>query len=220
MSIDTATPRMLGGEVSDNALRADLERYREVALELGASDAAIVPVEWISVDERVRLKCLVPRCLRAGETPNCPPNAPDLDLVRRALERFSWAILLKTDVGPIEDYAPGAGKTKEEKRRTLSFHGASAKVVCELENEAYKDGYHLAMGFGGGSCKDYLCQGILCQYLDSGRCRFPHRARPAMEAVGIDVVGLARKVGWEIYALVDDLSAIPCAISVGMVLIA
>ena len=220
MSTKTVTPRILGGEVSDGALRADLERYREIALELGASDATIIPAEWISVDERVRLKCLVPRCLRAGETPNCPPNAPDLDLVRRALERFSWAILLKTDVGPMEEYAPGAGKTKEEKRRTLSFHKASAEVVCGLEFEAYKDGYHLAMGFGGGSCKDYLCQGILCQYLDSGRCRFPHRARPAMEAVGIDVVSLARKAGWEIYALVDDLSAIPCAISVGMVLIA
>ena len=220
MSTDIVTPRILGGEVSDDALRADLERYREMALELGASDAAIVPAEWISVDERVRLKCLVPRCLRAGETPNCPPNAPDLDLVRRALDRFSWAILLKCDVGPIEDYAPGAGKTKEERRRTLSFHQSSGKVVCELEKEAYKDGYHLAMGFGGGSCKDYLCQGILCQYLDSGRCRFPHRARPALEAVGIDVVNLARKVGWEIYALVDDLSAIPCAITVGMVLVA
>ena len=92
MSTKTVTPRILGGEVSDGALRADLERYREIALELGASDATIIPAEWISVDERVRLKCLVPRCLRAGETPNCPPNAPDLDLVRRALERFSWAI--------------------------------------------------------------------------------------------------------------------------------
>lgn len=220
MSTKTMTPRMLGGEVSDHALRADLERYRKMALDHGASDAAIIPAGWISVDERVRLKCLVPRCLRAGETPNCPPNAPDLDLVRRAFNRFSWAILLKTDVGPIEDYVPGAGKTKEEQRRTLSFHRASAEVVCELESEAYKDGYHLAMGFGGGSCKDYLCQGILCQYLDSGRCRFPQRARPAMEAVGIDVVDLARKAGWEIYALMDDLSAIPCAISVGLVLIA
>jgi predicted metal-binding protein len=220
MSTTTMTPRILGGEVSDATLRADLERYRETALELGASDAVIIPTKWISVDERVRLKCLVPRCLRAGETPNCPPNAPDLDLVRRAVDRFSWAILLKCDVGPIEAYTPGSGKTKEEKRRTLSFHQASAKVVCELEKEAYKDGYHLAMGFGGGSCKDYLCQGILCQYLDSGRCRFPHRARPAIEAVGIDVVDLSRKVGWEIYALVDDLSSIPCAITVGMVLIA
>jgi predicted metal-binding protein len=220
MTENTLKPRLLGGPVGDEVLQADLERYRTVALRLGASDAVVVPAGWVTVDERVRLKCLVPRCLRAGETPNCPPYAPDLDLVRRALGRFEWAILLKCDVGPIEAYAPGAGSTKEEKRRTLSFHHASSLIVCELETQAYKDGYHLAMGFGGGSCKDYLCQGVLCQYLDSGRCRFPHRSRPALEAVGIDVVDLTRKAGWEIYALVDDVSAIPCAITVGMVLVA
>jgi predicted metal-binding protein len=167
----------------------------------------------------VRLKCFVPRCLRAGETPNCPPYAPDLDLVRRALIRFSWAILFKCDVEPIEAYTPGSGATKAEKRRTLDFHKLSGEIVYKLERQAHKDGYHLAMGFGGGSCKDYLCQGLICQFLDSGRCRFPHRARPAMEAVGIDVLSLLNKVGWQAYALLDDLSIVPCAVTVGIVFI-
>jgi predicted metal-binding protein len=92
-------------------------------------------------------------------------------------------------------------------------------VVYALEGAAYKDGYHLAMGFGGGSCKDYLCQGNLCQFLDSGRCRFPHRSRPAMEAMGIDVLGLLRRVGWDAYALTGDLDEIPCGITVGIVFI-
>lgn len=219
MTIREGTVRALGRVVSEETLRADLERYRELALEVGASAAAIIPASDVTVDERVRLKCLVPRCLRAGETPNCPPYAPDLDLVRRALSRFSWAILLKCDVEPLEEYAPGKGATKAERRRVLSFHQKSGEVVCGLERQAYKDGYHLAMGFGGGSCKDYLCQGMICQFLDSGRCRFPHRARPAMEAVGMDVVALINKVGWEAYALLDDLSLVPCAITVGIVLI-
>jgi predicted metal-binding protein len=123
-------------------------------------------------------------------------------------------------VEPLEAYAPGRGKTKEEKRRTLTFHEKSGEVVYKLEREAYKDGYYLAMGFGGGSCKDYLCQGLICQFLDSGRCRFPHRARPAMEAMGIDVVDLINKAGWQAYALLDDLSIIPCAVTVGIVFIA
>ena len=181
---------------------------------MGASDAAIIPASEITIDERVRLKCLVPRCLRAGETPNCPPYGLDLELVRRALNRFSWAILFKCNVVPLEEYAPGRGE-----RRVLSFHQKSAEVVYALESQAYKDGYSLAMGFGGGSCKDYLCQGMLCQYLDSGRCRFPHRSRPAMEAAGINVVSLINKVGWQAYALTGDLSAIPCAITVGIVFI-
>lgn len=219
MTTQTITARPLGGPISEEDLRADLERYRELALKLGASQAAIIPASWVTIDERVRLKCVVPRCQRAGETVNCPPYAPDLDLVRQALSRFSWAILLKCNVEPIEDYAPVRGATKADQRRTLSFHRSSSDVVYKLERQAYKDGYHLAMGFGGGSCKDYLCKGLECQFLDSGRCRFPHRARPAMEAVGIDVIDLLKKVGWEAYPLLDDLSLVPCAVSVGIVFI-
>ena len=213
------TPTALGQAEGEDVLRSNLARYRELALESGAAAATVIPASDVVVDERVRLKCLVPRCLRAGETPNCPPNVPDLDLVRGAFSQFSWAVLFKCDVGPIEDYAPGSGKTREEKRRVLSYHRQGSDVVYALERQAYKDGYHLAMGFGGGSCKDYLCQGMLCQFLDSGRCRFPHRARPAMEAMGIDVISTINQAGWEAYALLDDLSGIPCAITVGIVFI-
>jgi predicted metal-binding protein len=218
MTTQIAIPKPLGG-ASVETVRADLERYRELALQSGASEAVCLPASDVIIDERVRLKCTVPRCIRAGETPNCPPYAPDLDLIRRALGRFSWAILFKCHVEPLEAYAPGRGTTKAEQRRVLSFHQKSGEVVCVLERQAYKDGYHLAMGLGGGSCKDYLCQGQLCQFLDSGRCRFPHRARPAMEAMGIDVVALINKVGWQSYALLDDLQVIPCAISVGIVFV-
>ena len=219
MTVQRGIARALGKPVSEETLRADLERYCQLAGELGASEVAIIPASDVTIDERVRLKCVVPRCLRAGETPCCPPHAPDLDLVRRALGQFSWTILLKCDVEPMEEYAPGRGATKTEQKRTLSFHQKSGEVVFGLERQAYKDGYHLAMGFGGGSCKDYLCKGLICQFLDSGRCRFPHRARPAMEAMGIDVVKLVNKVGWEVYPLVDDLSLVPCAITVGIVFI-
>lgn len=219
MTLAGTTPRGFGEVTTEAAVKADLERYCALALEAGASAAVIVPASEIVVDERVRLKCMVPRCIRAGETPNCPPSAPDLDLVRRALSRFTWAILFKCNVGPIEDYAPGKGATKAEQRRVLSFHQKSGEVTYALERQGYKDGYHLAMGFGGGSCKDYLCQGLACQFLDSGRCRFPQRARPAMEAMGVDVVALTNKVGWPMYALLDDLQEIPCAITVGIVFI-
>jgi hypothetical protein len=40
-----------------------------------------------------------------------------------------------------------------------------------------------------------------------------------MEAMGIDVVALINKVGWQSYALLDDLQAIPCAITVGIVFV-
>ena len=219
MTIDSGKARTLGKAASEKKLRVDLERYCRLAYESGASEAVIIPANSVTIDERVRLKCLAPRCLRAGETPNCPPYVPELDLVRQALSRFSWAILIKCNVEPIEEYAPKKAGIKANQRRTLSFHQKSAGVVSELERQAYKDGYYLAVGFGGGSCKDYLCNGLVCQFLDSGRCRFPRRARPAMEAMGIDVIDLINRVGWESYALLDDLSLIPCAITVGIVFI-
>ena len=219
MATESEPLRALGRSLPDEAVRADLECYRQLALRLGASSAAVIPSGYVRIDERVRLKCIAPRCLRAGETPNCPPYAPELDLVQRALSRYSWAILVKCDVELLEADAPGSGDTKVNRRHVLSFHEKSSEIVYALERQAYKDGYHLAMGFGGGSCKDYLCKGMLCQFLDSGRCRFPHRARPAMEAVGIDVVSLIREVGWKAYALLDDISQVPCAITVGIVFV-
>jgi predicted metal-binding protein len=212
-------PRPLGRVVDEEILKADLESYRSLALELGASDAVIIPAISITVDERVRLKCTIPRCPRAGETPNCPPYAPDLELVRQAINRYSQAILFKCHVSPIDDYIPGKGTTKAEQRRVLLFHKKGSDVLDGLERQAYKDGYHLAMGLGGGSCKDYLCQGMICQVLDSGRCRFPQRARPAIEAMGINVMNLVNEAGWSAYALLDDLSIVPCAITVGLVFI-
>ncbi len=212
-------PRVLGGRVNEDTLRADLERYRQLAVELGASEAMAIPAGYVVVDERVRLKCVVPRCLRAGETPSCPPYAPDLDLVRAAIARYSQAVLVKCVVEPMQEYAPGKGETTADQRRTLAFHQKTGEVVYGLERQAYADGYHLAMGLGGGSCKDYLCKGLVCQFLDSGRCRFPLRSRPAMEALGIDVMDLMDKVGWEAYALLGDLGAIPCAVSIGIVFV-
>ena len=53
-------------------------------------------------------------------------------------------------------------------------------------------------------------------------CRFPSLARPSMEAVGIDVFGLATKVGWDAYmirCIEPNLSEIPSAMSVGIVFI-
>ena len=211
--------RPFGGTLTKEQERADLERYRTMALEMGAADAVAIAAASVEVDERVRLKCTIPRCTRAGETPNCPPYAPELDMVRKAIARYSSAILFKCEVAPISDYVPGRGTTRAEQRQTLLFHKKGSEIVYGIERQAYKDGHHLAMGLGGGSCKDYLCQGQICQFIDSGRCRFPQRSRPAIEAMGIDVTKLISGVGWSAYALLDDLSIIPCAITVGLVFI-
>ena len=52
----------------------DLENYREIALRSGATKATIVSIGEIPVDERVTLKCQVPRCISYGVSAHCPPH--------------------------------------------------------------------------------------------------------------------------------------------------
>jgi hypothetical protein len=154
--VSTATARVLGRTPDAATLRSDLEAYRLLALERGASAAAVATGSDVIVGGRVRLKCVVPRCVRAGETPHCTPFGLDLELVRRAFGRFSWAILFKCDVTPMADYLPGRGQAKEEQRRVLAFHKQSGEVVDAIERRAYK---HLAMGFGGDRVRTICVMG-------------------------------------------------------------
>jgi len=50
--------------VPEDILRNDLERYRLKALELGATDAVVINADRISIDEKLRLKCMIPACVR------------------------------------------------------------------------------------------------------------------------------------------------------------
>ena len=210
------TARVISTQVIEETLRADLENYRQEALQLGASQAEIIPAQLVQVDERVRLKCSIPPCPNYDRCGNCPPYTPELEFMRKAFSRFNWAVLFKTDV-PVEDFADITRYYPHGKEHQRKTHQIAAKI----ETLAFADGYRFAMGFGAGGCRDTLCDGRLCQRLDSGRCRYILMARPSMEAVGIDACDLVNKVGWKIYPIYRsvDPNLVPSAISVGIVFI-
>ncbi|HUT64915.1 MAG TPA: DUF2284 domain-containing protein [Spirochaetota bacterium] len=212
------TGRILGAdEISEETLRKDLERYIVKAREFGATDAAVVPSRAVVVDERVRLKCSQPRCYLYGEEPYCPPYTPEPEFMRKALSRYKWAVLVKNEVVPPEDFTDRGqwfkGHIKHQKKTN--------EIVSKIESLAYVDGYYFALGFGAGGCKTTLCDGELCLMLDGGRCKFPLKARSSMEAMGIDVFDIVNKVGWEIYPChgSDSGHYVPCGVSVGIVFI-
>ena len=211
------TSRAMSAPVSEKTLKADLETYQQKALEFGATDASIVPAGWVQVDERVRLKCAIPPCPNYNRCANCPPYTPEPEFVRKALARYSWAILFKHDVIPVEDFTDVSryyphGKNHQRK---------TDEIAAKIESQAFADGYRFALGLGAGGCRDSLCDGGLCQMLDSGRCPHILRARPSIEAMGIDVSDLANRVGWEIYPILRraDARPLPSAVSVGLVFI-
>ncbi|MCK5588540.1 MAG: DUF2284 domain-containing protein, partial [Candidatus Lokiarchaeota archaeon] len=69
------------------------------------------------------------------------------------------------------------------------------EIVNKVEAKAYSMGFYFATGFIGGSCK--LCAQCVSQ--QSGEpCHQPFKARPSIEAVGIDAFKTANNIGFEL----------------------
>ena len=177
-------------------LKQDLERYVELALSAGASNAAIVSTAQIVVDERVLMKCRFPLCSEYGACINCPPNTGTIDQMRERIGLYENAVLVKIDVpGDRIAGAAARGDVGVEDLKKL------IKIISEVESAAFYDGHYFAAGFSSASCHFVWCRGLECQALIGKGCRHRVRAYASMEAVGIDVFRLAASVGWEIYPI-------------------
>jgi predicted metal-binding protein len=208
--------RLIVLDIPDKELRHDLEYFQQKALEFGASMAEIIPSSWVQIDERVRLKCATPLCPYYNKSIHCPPHSASIELMRKAVSRYSHAILFALDVIPVACFAD-----RSKKQQSAKWSKKGLEIVGRLETLALGRGYYLAVGYGQASCKKALCGQERCLVLDGGKCPHPLKARPSMEAVGMDVYGLVTKVGWDIYPIYRSVNAdeVPRALSVGIVFI-
>lgn len=160
--------------------------------EEGASEVRLIAVNKIVVDERVRLKCQIPLCDTYGRNLMCPPHLPSVEDFRRALRRYSRAILIQvSSVIPVQS----GGKLSDD------VFGPAKKLhelVNRGEKVAFEGGLHFATGLIGGCCR--LCDECVA-VLGETKCRFPFKARPSMEAMGIDVFSTLRRAGLPVAGL-------------------
>jgi predicted metal-binding protein len=192
--------RKIAVDMYENKLAQDLERYRQQALELGASQAKILKAEEIPVDERVTLKCQIPRCFGYGVSAHCPPNTMKAAELQSLIQKYHWAVFFIKEVPP-----EAIVRDKATIKERVAAYQQVYKIVNEVESMAFYDGHYLAFGFAAGSCRHTFCgpqEG--CQALDGKRCRFSLRSRPSMEAVGIDVYRMVAQAGWDIYPIGSD----------------
>ena len=211
--------RKIMDTVPDEQLRKDLEKYRQRAIDLGATDAKIITTDMVLIDERVRAKCSTPLCDCYGSSANCPPNAPTLDFTRKIVNNFHYAIFIMAEIPPEE---VAGDKSKSNTAYDDPTCLKNYEMVSKIESEAFYDGYHLAVGFADGPCKAFFCSDEECSALVLGQsCRHALKARHSMEGVGMDAFSMAARAGWEVYPIgwVSQPSEIPCAIRLGLILI-
>jgi predicted metal-binding protein len=161
------------------SLRADAERYADMVLELGATDARVIAASSIPVDERVSLKCAIPKCFGYGTCANCPPYSPSAEQMRAIVGRYAVAIVIRLENPP---------EVLVRDRSTIAERVAAYKrmfsLVSALESAAFYDGHYLSVGLAAGSCKSTFCHDVDCAVLAQQKCRHNLISRPSMEAVG------------------------------------
>jgi len=202
----------------------DLEVLCKLAKDLGATNAVSFDAKDVVVDERVRLKCLVPVCDDYGLNLMCPPYVMSVSEFREILAKYNCAILIQIE-------APITARMKKEIRqagdvaslyKSAQFVDSYKKafdpiklklhhIINKVEAQAYMLGYRFAAGFKAGSCK--LCPECVTRN-PQAPCRHPFQSRPAMEAIGIDVFKTAENAG-----LPFDIPAKNKAVWNGLVLV-
>jgi predicted metal-binding protein len=210
--------KKIAEKVSEEQLRADLEKYRQLAFGMGAKDAKVITTDMVKIDERVRAKCLYPKCRHYGTNANCPPYSLKPRQTQRIVRSYKYALLIKIEIAP----ELIAGEKAREERLYVPSAAKLREMVSRIEAEAFYDGYYLALGFANGSCKEVFCHNQDCQALLPGKaCRQVLRATSSLEAVGIDAMATAVKAGWEVYAIGRSTlpAEIPFGVRLGMVLI-
>jgi predicted metal-binding protein len=135
----------------------------------GVKDVRIISPSDVITAAWAKLKCQF-GCDGYGQCLVCPPFTPTPEQMRVVLECYHRAILIH--FGP---------------------RSAVKAVVADLEREIFLSGAWKAFGLGAGPC--YFCR--TCP-VEEEQCRHAERARPSMEACGIDVFSTAKKAAFPI----------------------
>ena len=148
--------------------KTDFETFCQMAKEMCATHAKVISPQSVITAAWVRLKCQY-GCGGYGRRLTCPPYSPTPEETRKVLDSYEHAILLR-------------GNSNAE----------AGDAAVKLEREIFLCGYYKAFAFGSGPCRH-------CQQCDTSQtCKHPYKARPAMEASGIDVFQTARNNGFPI----------------------
>jgi predicted metal-binding protein len=181
---------------------------KDLALNLGATEAKIVPANEIVVENRVVLKCRI-GCNKYGKTLMCPPYAPSVEEFQKSLNEYSYALVfkIKSQAEATPEIAKLLSKkeddpslTQEMKEQIQSFWDSwktdkkeLLHKIVSLEKAATSKGYTLALGFTTGSC-------IICDECNVKEkiCLHPTQARYSAQAVGINVLQTLENAGMPI----------------------
>ncbi|HJX24021.1 MAG TPA: hypothetical protein VJ574_06450 [Candidatus Bathyarchaeia archaeon] len=198
----------------DELFQKNLEKYRQMALELGAADARIIPASDVPQDLRAYyVGCINPSCRWLNTNANCPVvRTFPFDQMKKFFGEYRFAVVFKVlppvvegvpDVGPVDldmYYTMGGGPAPD--RAMLARNIIRLRILSEMERriraEAYYDGYLMAAPMGSGPCLLTKCADIRrCPAAEKGgHCRFVDTQPNGAGCAYVNYHALGTKLGW------------------------
>ena len=146
----------------------------------GYTDYKWIDPHKIIVAQWVRMKCMF-GCPEYGRGGTCPPNTPPVTDCERFFKEYTAAVTLHFE-----------GKMEKPEERHVWSAKINAKLV-KLEREVFLAGCERSFLLFMDSC-------CFCKECSSDRrtCNEPRLARPAPEAMAVDVYSTVRQFGFPI----------------------
>ena len=114
----------------------------------------------------------------------CPPFVPDYAATQRFLQEFIRGIIIQYTF-PLNGVA-----VENFAAADLSMSNGLLEILLNLEREAFLQNHYKAFSLKAGRCR-------LCKECNLKQCVNPTKARPSLEACGIDVMALANDNGYQ-----------------------
>lgn len=151
----------------------------------GYRDYQWIDPQKIVVAQWVRMKCMF-GCGEYGRSGACPPNTPSVDECERFFGEYTDAVILHFE-----------GQMDKPEDRHAWSRKINARLV-KLEREVFLAGYERAFLLFMDSC-------CFCKECTADRqtCQKPRMARPAPEAMAVDVYTTVRRFGLPINVRTD-----------------
>jgi len=172
---------------NDKKIESSLKELVRLSSRLGASDAAGISTNDISVEDDLANMCREPQCENYGLSASCPPHVSGSSGFRKLLNNYKHAIVIKIDV-------PSEILLSNQRREIfILLH----EIVATIQQSAVEMGFPDSKSYAGGSCKKLFCNNHAdCRVLaKKGECRNPQSARPSMSGFGINVSKLMEAAG-------------------------
>jgi predicted metal-binding protein len=195
--------------IDTQRLSEDVSRLRQMALDEGADEAAIISAKAVVFSPEVKARADADD---GNPSIHWPLNYPKDD-IREAVNAYQAGVFFQLHADQdMPDY--GGGPIQDENHKNLFFKVAD--IVSRIESAAFYLGYHLVIGLTSGNCKSIFCADEKrCRALIKGqKCRQPYKGRPSLPAAGIDALKMAQNLNFTLPAGKTGL------IAAGLVMIA